>query len=319
VTDPNALRWNGRPGHYEVYYLTLTDRASGVGVWVRYTLEAPVAGDPTCALWFAAMDPSTGVVARKLTLAISEMTANAEPFSLRIGSAELADGVASGGFDDVLWDLRWEPGRTYEPVPAMLRPFASTVLVLANGDTAVSGRCEFAGRSLDLSGARGGQTHLWGAKHAQAWSWARCGELQTEDGEPVVDTFVDGVSARVKRFGRELGPALLLVGRIDGVDFRASALRARRSTFGPDGWRFEAAAGRRTLVGEVTPQRALLAGVTYHDPDGEPAYCYNSEAASMRLEILERGRPARTLVGEGCAHFEYGQRQPLSGLQLHVT
>ena len=35
---PNALRWDGRAGHYEVYYLTLTDGASGVGMWIRYTM-----------------------------------------------------------------------------------------------------------------------------------------------------------------------------------------------------------------------------------------------------------------------------------------
>ena len=319
MPQPNALRWNGRPGHYEVYYVTLTDPATGVGVWVRYTLEAPVGGDPSCALWFAAMDPSSGVIARKQILPIAELSADAEPFRLRIGSAELSEGSASGGFEDVSWELRWGPGRTYEPVPALLRPFASTVLVLSNGDTAVTGRCEFAGRTLELAGARGGQTHLWGAKHAQSWSWARCSDFLSESGEPVQDTFIDGVSAYVRRFGRELGPAILLAGRIDGNDFRASALRSRASTFGPDGWRFAAAAGGRKLLAEVKPDRRLLAGVTYHDPDGEPAYCYNSEAASIRLEVHQRGQRSRTLIGEGCAHFEYGQREPLSELELHLT
>lgn len=319
MAAPNALRWNRRPGHYEVYYLTLTDPASGIGIWVRYTLEAPLAGDASCALWFAAMDPATGVIARKQTLPIAELNFEPEPFTLRIGGAELTDTSASGAFEDVSWDLQWAPGRTYEPVPALLRPVASTVVVFANADTSVTGRCEFAGHTLELAGARGGQTHLWGAKHAQSWAWARCADFRTESGEPVQDTFIDGVSAYVRRFGRELGPAILLAGRIDGQDFRASALRSRASNFGLDGWRFAAAAGGRELSGEVQPDRRLLAGVTYHDPDGEPAYCYNSEAASMRLEFRERGGRSRRLIGEGRAHFEYGQREPLPGLELHLT
>lgn len=318
MAGANSLRWNGRPGHYEVYYLTLTDPTSGVGVWIRYTLEAPVAGEPSCALWFAAMDPAGEVIARKQTFPIAELTTERDPFSLRIGAAQLGDGAASGAFEDVSWDLRWQPGRTYQPVPAPLRPFASTVLVLATGDTAVTGDCRFAGRTVALDGVRGGQTHLWGAKHAQSWSWARCSDFRTESGEPVDDTFIDGVSAYVRRFGRELGPAILLAGRIGGEDLRAGTLRSRTSSFGPDGWRFAAAAGGRKLLAEVKPDPRLLVGVTYHDPDGEPAYCYNSEAASIRLEVHERGNRSRTLVGEGCAHFEYGQRQPLSDLELHL-
>lgn len=318
MASANSLRWNGRPGHYEVYYLTLTDPASGVGVWIRYTLEAPLSGDPSCALWFAAMDPAGGVLARKQTLPIADLTAEGEPFNLRIGAAELSDRAASGEFQDVSWDLQWEPGRTYQPVPAPLRPFASTVLVLATGNTLVSGRCQFAGRTLELDGAGGGQTHLWGAKHAQSWSWARCSDFRTESGEPAADTFIDGVSAYVRRFGRELGPAILLAGRIDGQDFRASTMRSRSSTFGPDGWRFTSAASGRELAAEIKPDHRLMVGVTYHDPDGEPAYCYNSEAASIRLEVHESRGRSHTLIGEGRAHFEYGQRQPLPDLELHL-
>lgn len=320
MAEPNTLRWNRRPGHYEVYYVTLTDPASGIGIWVRYTLEAPLAGDASCALWFAAMAPAgqSRVTARKQTLPIAELSFEREPFRLQIGAAELTDTSASGAFEDVSWDLSWAPGRAYEPVPALLRPFASTVLVLAHGDTAVTGRCEFAGRTLELAGARGGQTHLWGTKHAQSWSWARCSDFRTESGEPVADTFIDGVSAYVRRFGRELGPAILLAGRIDGQDFRASTMRSRTSTFGLEGWRFTATVGGRKLVAEIEPDRNLLAGVTYHDPDGEPAYCYNSEAASIRLEVHDGGGRSRTLVGQGCAHFEYGQREPLPDLELHL-
>ena len=73
-----------------------------------------------------------------------------------------------------------------------MRPFASTVLVVANGDTAITGNCQFGGHNVELTGARGAQTHLWGTKHAESWSWARCGEFRTESGERTEDTFVDG-------------------------------------------------------------------------------------------------------------------------------
>src|SRR5438045_8899 len=60
MTNWNALQWDGDPGHYEVYYLTVTERTSGVGLWIRYTMLAPLHGAPTCSLWLAAMDPGRG-------------------------------------------------------------------------------------------------------------------------------------------------------------------------------------------------------------------------------------------------------------------
>ena len=48
--NPNALVWDGAPGHYEVYYLSATDRASGCGLWIRYTMVAPEAARGDCAL-----------------------------------------------------------------------------------------------------------------------------------------------------------------------------------------------------------------------------------------------------------------------------
>jgi len=97
------------------------------------------------------------------------------------------------------------------------------------------------------------------------------------------------------------------------------------STFALTGWRFEAVDGTRKLIGEVDADREQLAGVTYHDPDGELAYCYNSETASMRVHVYERARRVggwahiRTLVATGRAHFEYAQREPVPDLELLTT
>ena len=43
----NAMRWHGAPGHYEVWYLSLTDRGSGAGAWVRLTMRAPTPAPPS--------------------------------------------------------------------------------------------------------------------------------------------------------------------------------------------------------------------------------------------------------------------------------
>ena len=100
---------------------------------------------------------------------------------------------------------------------------------------------------------------------------------------------------------------------------------ANHSTFALTGWRFEAVDGARKLIGEVDADRDQLAGVTYHDPDGELAYCYNSETASMRLHVYERARQVggwahrETLVARGRAHFEYAQRTPVPDIELLTT
>jgi hypothetical protein len=130
----------------------------------------------------------------------------------------------------------------------------------------------------------------------------------------------------VERLGRELGPSTAVVGRFRGEDFAATdpvALVRARSRFGLSTWQFEARDGARRIVGEVDAPRETLAGVTYHDPDGRPAYCFNSEVASMRLAVWDRTARGRfgwtlrdSLSADGRAHFEYGQRQSVAGVDL---
>jgi hypothetical protein len=203
---------------------------------------------------------------------------------------------------------------------------AQTVLVLPQAAVELSGWVKLPSGRLEIRGARGGQAHLWGTKHANRWAWAHCNDFRTLDGA-VADpgTFVDGVSVFVTRFGREIGPSTPVVARVGEEDFSStSPLRvlSNDSRLALTGWRFEAVAGRRKLIGEVDAQRHALAGVTYTDPDGEHAYCYNSETASMRLHVYERSSQVggwghvQTLVSEGAAHFEYAQRSPVPDIEL---
>lgn len=336
-SSANALRWDGGPGHYEVYYVTLTEPETGVGVWIRYTMVAPLPSarkEATCALWFLAMDPRTGrapTLGRKGSLSIDRLDVQSDPFELHIGDAILTDAGMQGSFDDVAWDLRWTPAaRAYEHVHPSLQRLgaAQTVLTLPGADLSIDGTIELGGERLTLAAARGGQAHLWGSKHARMWAWVHCNDFVTPDGEAVPDTFVDGVSVFLRRFGRDVGPSTPVVGRIEGEDFHSTAplrVLANDSTFSLTGWRFEAVAGARKLIGEVDADRSLLAGVTYHDPDGELAYCYNGETASMRLHLYERARQVGgwahrgTLQANGRAHFEYAQRVPVPGMELLTT
>ena len=76
----NAMQWDGEPGHYEVWYVTFTDPATGVGFWIRYTMVAPLPGtgeEATCSLWLMAMDPADPAanVGQKVSFPVSQLHA----------------------------------------------------------------------------------------------------------------------------------------------------------------------------------------------------------------------------------------------------
>ena len=112
----NALRWDGGPGHYEVWYLTLTDPATGIGVWLRYTLLAPLDGAAECALWLVAMAPDGDRFARKATFPAAEPRGRRDdPFALTLGGADLSDRGAAGAIE------RRRVGAVVGAAPAALR------------------------------------------------------------------------------------------------------------------------------------------------------------------------------------------------------
>lgn len=315
--DLNAPRWDGRPGFYEVWYLTLTDRATGVGIWIRHTLRAPVRGEPTASVWFAAMDPAGTPLARRRDAPAAELDLSSSPFRVALPGGRLDGRGTRGEVDDVAWDLRWHgEGGAYRHVrPALERArIARTVLVLPHADLEVSGTVRIGPRTLELDGVRGGQAHLWGTKHAARWAWVHCNDFEGAPGD-----FVDGVSVCVNRLGRELGPSTPILARVGGRELLSTAphrvaMNASRPSL--TGWSWEAGVRGRRIVGEVAARREHLAGVTYEDPDGERAYCYNTEIADLRLGVWEGGVLSRVLEAPGRAHFEYAQREPVPGVPL---
>src|SRR3954451_341872 len=109
--DANAMRWDGRPGHYEVWYATLTDPRTATGVWLRYALRAPlVAGEQAeCALWLAAMTPGGERYARRATFPVGELEEDDDPFRICLAAPALPARGAAGAAGDGTWELSWTP------------------------------------------------------------------------------------------------------------------------------------------------------------------------------------------------------------------
>ncbi len=60
--DPMRPRWRGQAGRLEVWYTTLTDPATGTGVWLHHELVAAVAGGVRAHGWAAVFPPGEAPV-----------------------------------------------------------------------------------------------------------------------------------------------------------------------------------------------------------------------------------------------------------------
>jgi hypothetical protein len=326
----NLTRWDGvRRGFYEVYFLKLNDRASRTALWVRYTLLIPI--DPArpaeASLWgifFDAADPARNL-AVKSTVHLEDpaaaVTLGRHGFRVTLAGAELTHGHANGAIDGAAgplrWDLHWdppdEPVRLFPAASWYEGRFPKTKYTSPAFAVRFRGRVESAGRTITLDGAPGQQSHLWGVKHAERWTWAHCNDF---DGAPAAA--FEGLTARIRLAPGVASPPLTALrfhwgGETFVFNQPLDMVWRNRSRDRLGHWEFMATAQDVRFAGAVTARIEDVVGVGYTDPDGETLVCHNTKVADAHVQVLRRRggawAPEAHLVASGTVALETVTRE----------
>ncbi|MGW2337092.1 hypothetical protein ACWCXS_24360 [Streptomyces sp. NPDC001685] len=309
-----AARWDGRPGRTEVWYTTLTDPATGTGIWLHHEVVAPTDASAAYAHGWAALFPQDGPV-RHARFGPVPATGGTDGFTA--GDVRVAPGALSGSAGPLTWSLtetpqgppvhtfpRWSWRHPWLPashmLPASRCRYTGTV---RHGD----------GEELRLDGAFGASARIYGHGNAARWAW-----LHADLGGGDVLEIVAAVSTRP---GLDRLPPLVFLRLLRGG--RTWPGRAERSAVGWAGagrftadlalprWRVTGRAGLRRIRVTVTQPEERTLALDYTDPDGSAAVCRNSESADAEIHLERwwgRWRPEAHWRLAGTAHAEVGER-----------
>jgi hypothetical protein len=316
----NWARFRGQKGRYEVWYLTLNHRASQTGAWIRYVIEAPLGSPARAELWFAHFDGDGETVAMNQRHPIASLSCEREPFRIAIDEAELGHGRARGELagdgHQVSWNLWWTPAEhSLRLLPSVLYRgggLGDTTFLCPTQRASVSGVIEVDGRRYVCDHEPGGQSHLWGRRHAAAWAWGHATDFA---GSP--DASLEVLTACLDKLGRRLPPLTVLSLALDGERLSWNRFRDTLSTSGKFATgRFQFSGEHRgvRVEGEFSCRPDDMVLAEYEDPDGRAVYCANSEIADLRVTVYRRGRGGRMLedrrlVAPRAGHFEVGGRE----------
>ncbi|MET7289614.1 hypothetical protein [Streptomyces sp. NPDC005573] len=311
-----APRWHGEPGRTEVWYTTVTDPATGTGLWLHHELVAPEDGSEPYAHGWAAVFPKSGPV-RHARFGPAPWTPAESGFSADGATARPGhlSGTAEG--DALRWNLTERP--TDEPLFTFPRwswrhPLLPAAQMLPAARALYDGTFTHDGTTLTLTEAPGASARIYGHGNARRWSW-----LHADLGGGDVLEIVAAVSMRPGL--RRLPPLVFLRLRRQGRDWPR---RPERPAFGWAGvgrfragialptWTVTGRAGLRRIRVEVTQPEDRTLALDYTDPDGRHATCHNSERADAHV-LLERWwfggwRTEAEWTLRGTAHAEVGTR-----------
>ncbi|MGI5380872.1 hypothetical protein ACQEV2_43545 [Streptomyces sp. CA-251387] len=308
-----APRWDGKPGRTEVWYTTLTDPATGNGVWLHHEVVAPADGSGAYAHGWVAVFPKDGPAEHARFGPVPWMH---HPQGYATEGILAQPGRLAGSAGPFTWSLTETPcsGPLHTfPRWSWRRPWLPASHMLPAARCRYDGTVRYGDNELRLDGAVGASARIYGHGNARRWAW-----LHADLGGGDVLEIVAAVSMR--RGLDRLPPLVFLRLLRNG---RAWPRRAERTAVGWAGlgrfradiglpkWRVAGRVGRRRIQVTVTQPRQRTLALDYTDPDGSPAVCRNSETADATI-TLERWwgtwRQEATWQLSGTAHAEVGDR-----------
>ena len=294
-------RWRGQPGRLEVWYTTLTDPATGTGVWIHHELVVPTDGAAAWAHgWVTVFEPGAPPLLRRF---------GPEPWSapedgFTCGAVRHA-GTLAGTAGDVSWELA--PTGTAQtlytfPRWAWRRELLPAAQVVPRPTARYSGTVRIGARELALRDAPGADARIYGHGNAERWGW-----LHADLGNGEACEVVAAVSVRPGL--NRLPPLPFVRFRLADGDWPRGPLLTALGTqarLRRDGFEVHGRLGRRRARIVVDLPAVETVEVDYRDPDGAELLCRNSLRASATVELLHGRTVDRAWALDGVAHAEVG-------------
>lgn len=312
-----------KAGHYESFYLKLTDPEGGRGAWIRHTVHKRPGGPFSCALWFVLFDhDAAGPRATKRQFGPEQLDAPAGSY-IRVADATLGDGRATGSLGTAALEASWNLSFAdeHEPFHHLPReflygaPLPKTKLLSPYPNAVYNGTLEVAGETIDVVDWRGMVGHNWGAEHAERWIWIQGAGFEGRD----PDDYFDMAAGRIKVAGWTtpwVGNGML---RLGGVEHRLGGFERIRSTRvreEPTSCSFGLAGKGVKLSGTVeAPAKDFVAWI-YADPVGPEHNTLNCSISDLTLDVEMDGGPGERLVVSRGAAYEFGTRETDHGIPL---
>ncbi len=287
----NGLRFHGRRGHVESYFLRLNDPLRPRALWLKQTILSPLEGPPVAESWLVWFDREAVIAERT---GVPWAQAHFDPPHLKTSALRVtlgAEGEALREVAPVPFSLTWRASTSPAAAPMDLfpyrflrtGPFPRSKLNTPHPWLLFDGRVELpGGEVVEVCGWHGMQGHNWGREHAAEYAWGQC--VFPED-----ETMVEGFTGRARLPGNRLTPRLsALVVRRGARTYRFDRLfDPWRQVARLDDSRWEvvlrSADGEARLVMDSGDRPQACLG--YRNPDGELRYCFNSKLAKTWLAV----------------------------------
>lgn len=309
-------------GHYESFYVKAASPGGGRALWIRHTVHKRPGHEPTASVWFTYFDrASSGPRATKLTVGAEQLSTPAGEW-IRVASASIGPGQASGSVAtdalDATWELEFDASGEpchYLPWGFLYRaPLPRTKFSAPVPSTRFKGTLDLNGERLEIDGWPGMVGHNWGSEHAERWVWL---EGTGFDEDP--DAYFDTGAARIKVGGRVLPWIAAGMLRLDGVEHRLGGPGRIRSTAVdavPGRCEFVLPGRGITVRGTLDAPSEDFVGWVYADPDGPEHHTINCSVCDLELRVESDDGPSRTLRLSRGGAFELGMRETDHGIPI---